>query len=280
MEIAGSAIADVPYILAHSDREVRRLKHQADIINPITRRIFLSAGIGPGMRVLDVGCGAGDVTLLVSELVGGTGHVVGIDRVPAALTAAGKKVSTHALHNVSFREGDPAALTFDKAFDAVVGRYVLMFQADPVAMLRAATRHVRPGGVVVFHEPDWDGVRSNPPSPAYDQICRWIVETFRRAGIETEMGVKLDTAFQAAGLSTPAMHLESVIGGKSGGIAWAHQTFELLVTMMPEIIHRGVATEAELDIAAIEGRMLRDIAAGSVIVGRSEIGAWSRSASH
>ena len=100
---------------------------------------------------------AGDVTLLVAEIVGSAGHVVGSDRVPAALAAAERRSAEHSLQNVSFREGDPAKLTFEQPFDAVVGRYVLMFQADPAAMLRGVARHLRPGGTIVFHEPAWDG---------------------------------------------------------------------------------------------------------------------------
>jgi SAM-dependent methyltransferase len=277
MEVGGARADEaVPYILFHSDREIRRLNHQAGIINPITRRILLSAGVGPGMRVLDVGCGAGDVTLLIAEMVGSAGHVVGVDRVPAALAAAERRSAEHSLQNVSFREGDPAKLSFEQPFDAVVGRYVLMFQADPAAMLRGVARHLRPGGTIVFHEPDWDGCRSRPPSPTYDQSCGWIVETFRRTGIETQMGVKLDGAFRAAGLPAPSMHLEAVVGGTEGGFNWSHQVVELVVTMLPEIQSRGVAAAAEVDIDTLEQRIRGEIEAGSVIVSRSEVGAWSR----
>ncbi|TIL22987.1 MAG: class I SAM-dependent methyltransferase [Mesorhizobium sp.] len=278
MEVAGGARADVhvPYILVHSDREIRRLSHQAGIINPITRRILLSAGISAGMRVLDVGCGAGDVTFLVSEMVGSEGQVIGADLAPAALAAAEGRAAANPIQNVSFREGDPAALSFDRPFDAVIGRYVLMFQADAVAMLRGVARHLRPGGTIVFHEPDWDGCRSSPPAPTYDDCCRWIVETFRRSGIETNMGIKLDAAFRAAGLTAPSMHLEAVVGGTKGGFDWSHQTAELIVTMLPEIQSRGVATAAEVDIETLGQRMQLEIEAGSVIVSRSEVGAWSR----
>src|SRR5262245_51899189 len=104
MAVAGSTSKSVPYILVHSDREIRRLKHQADTVDPITRRIFLFAGIGPGMRVLDIGCGAGDVSMLLADLVGESGEVVGVDRVPAALAAAESKAAERGLRNVSFRE--------------------------------------------------------------------------------------------------------------------------------------------------------------------------------
>jgi SAM-dependent methyltransferase len=276
MAVAAGIGKSIPYILVHSDREIRRLRHQAGIVDPITRRILTFAGICPGMRVLDVGCGGGDVSLLIADLVGPAGEVVGVDRAAAALAAAERKVADRGTGNISFREGDPGALRFEKPFDAAVGRYVLMFQADPAALLRDAARHVRPGGIVAFHEPDWTGARSHPPSRDYDQSCGWIIETFERTGIETHMGVKLDGVFRAAGLPAPTLHLESVIGGGTGGRDWAHQTSELLVTMLSEVISCGVAPEGVIDTDAIEAGMVRDIEAGTVILGRSEIGAWSR----
>jgi ubiquinone/menaquinone biosynthesis C-methylase UbiE len=160
------------YVLGHSDRELDRLRTQARLIDPITRQFFGDAGIGPGMRVLDVGTGAGDVAFLAAELVGDTGEVVGVDRSSAALSAARTRADARSTRNVSFREGDPSEMGFERPFDAAVGRYVLQFQSDPGAMLRRLARHVRPGGLIVFHEVDWGGARSIPPSPTYDQCGR------------------------------------------------------------------------------------------------------------
>ncbi len=133
------------YVLGHSDREIERLKTQARLIDPITQRFFHEAGITPGMRVLDVGTGAGDVAFLAAAIVGDKGEVVGVDRVPAALEAARARASARSLHNVIFREGDPGQMMFEQPFDAVIGRYVLQFQKDPATMLRTLARHARPG---------------------------------------------------------------------------------------------------------------------------------------
>src|SRR5215470_3950998 len=76
-----SAMADQgSYVLGHSQGELRRLESQARVVDPITRRFVEEAGIGPGMRVLDVGTGAGDVAFLLADVVGSGGEVVGFDR--------------------------------------------------------------------------------------------------------------------------------------------------------------------------------------------------------
>src|SRR5262245_18226564 len=156
---AGSTIT---YVLGHSDRELDRLAVQARLIDPITRRFFRDAGIVPGMRVLDVGSGAGDTAFLVAGLVGETGEVIGVDRALAALVTARRRADALKLYNVSFRQGDPADMVFEQPFDAVVGRYVLVFQPDPAAMLRKLCAHLQPDGVVAFHEPDFDCDASLP----------------------------------------------------------------------------------------------------------------------
>jgi len=267
----------VDYELGHSEREFERLDHQAGLVGPFTRQVFREAGIGPGMRVLDVGSGNGHVALIAVDLVGPTGAVIGTDKAAAAVAAAQARAKAGALHHVSFREGDPAEMTFERPFDAVVGRYVLMFQADPVAMLRKLARHLRPGGVIVFHESELTGARSLPPAPTYDRCNHWIAETFKRLGTETQMGAKLYAAFVAAGLPGPAMREFAIIGGGAGASPWLHQIAELVRTLLPEMERLGVATAAEVDIESLTERLEHEVTAGGgIITGRSEIGAWSR----
>jgi len=110
------------YALGHTDRELDRLHAQARLVEPITRRFFREAGIAPGMRVLDVGSGAGDVAFLAAEMVGEKGEVVGTDPGAAALVVARRRTDERSLRNVSFRDGDPAEMKFEQPFDAVVGR--------------------------------------------------------------------------------------------------------------------------------------------------------------
>lgn len=69
-----------PYVLGHSDHELGRLRAQAQFLEPVTRQFLREAGITPGMRMLDVGSGAGEVAFLVAELLGDAGIVLGTEQ--------------------------------------------------------------------------------------------------------------------------------------------------------------------------------------------------------
>jgi SAM-dependent methyltransferase len=276
-DVRNDARPDGSYVLGHSERELERLNQQAQFIDPITRRFLCSAGIASGMRVLDVGSGAGDVAFLLADLVGVGGEVVGTDRSAAALATARQRADARSIRNVSFREGDPAEMTFDRPFDAVIGRYVLMFQPDPAAMVRALAAHARRGALILFHEVDMDGARSFPPVPTYDRCCRWFQETFRLTGADSRMGIKLFSTFIAAGLPPPSLQLETLIAGAANNADPLLLAAGIVGTLAPAMERLGVATAAEIGLETLAERMVSEAAAsGSVIVGRFEIGAWSR----
>ena len=271
------AIRSHVYELGHSDRELKRLGTQAQLVNPITRRYFIDAGVAVGMRVLNIGSGAGDVAFLAAELVGDSGQVIGTDRSPTAVSTARTRAQELSLNTVSFREGDPADLDFEEPFDAIVGRYVLMFSPNPVAMLKGIKRHLKPRGVIVFHEVDWTGARSIPPAPIYDFCCDSIVQTFRKVGTNPNMGIGLWRAFIDAGLQAPTMGLHALIGGGPNDLSGIDLIADLATTMVPVMEQSGVASAANLAPDSLEQRMRAEATAnGSVVIGRYEVGAWSR----
>jgi ubiquinone/menaquinone biosynthesis C-methylase UbiE len=149
--------------------------------------------------------------MLVAGLVGPKGKVVGTDLARTAILAAEKRAHAHGLPNVSFRIGDSAAMTFDQPFDAVVGRYVLQFIPDPSAAVAKLAGHLRGGGIMVFHELDWEGARSSPPAPTYDQLCGWIRQTLESAGHQFRLGARLGSVFERAGHPGASLQLESII---------------------------------------------------------------------
>ena len=270
-------MSEPEYALGHSERELERLSEQEKLIGPATQRFFREAGIEPGMRVLDVGSGAGDCALQVAALVGDGGEVIGTDRVPAAVAAASRRIGQRGLRNVSFRAGDPTELAFERPFDAVVGRYVLWCQADPARMLRGLTKLLRPGGVIAFHEPCWEAARAVPSAPLYERACHCVRETFRRLETAADMSGRLYPAFSRASLRSPKLRLQTHLSGSSESREWLQAVAELVESLLPAAERLGVATAAEMRIGTLAERMHREVTAlDCVVFGRSEVAAWAR----
>jgi SAM-dependent methyltransferase len=266
---------EADYALGHAEAELRRLTAQARLIDPITRRFLEAAGLREGMRVLDVGSGVGDVALLCSELVGPEGEVVGTDIAEVAVARAQQRVRNMGLDRISFRRGDPAELSFDRPFDAVVGRYVLQFMPDPGRSLGKIARHLRPAGIAVFHELDWDGARSMPRSSTYDQACIWLSRTIEAAGAQVRLGTRLHSVFEAAGLPPPTLRMEAVIGSGSRAVDVVHLVSDLVETQLPAMERYGIATSSLIDQPTLADRILAEIGAAGTLIGRSEVGAWA-----
>jgi ubiquinone/menaquinone biosynthesis C-methylase UbiE len=93
---------DATYVMGHQAGEEVRLQKLGQLLYSSTRYLFEKAGIEPGMKVLDVGSGAGDVTLLLAELVGPTGSIVGVDVYPTVLEVARARVRAARLNNITF----------------------------------------------------------------------------------------------------------------------------------------------------------------------------------
>jgi ubiquinone/menaquinone biosynthesis C-methylase UbiE len=266
------------YAFGHSDDETRRLQTQAQLFGSSTRRLLVEAGISPGMRVLDVGSGAGDVALLVAELVGPGGEVVGVDTNPLILETARARAQAARLANVSFVAGEIARSVPDGSFDAAVGRCVLFFLADPGAGLRRVVSALRPGGVVAFQEPGNATLRPDalPTCPLLERAWDWILEAYRRAGLDWRMGLRLFPLFVEAGLPAPRMRLDAAVGG---GSAWEGYDYigSTLRAILPLIVSHGVATAEEVGVDSFGARLREEVVGqGSVVTTWSFVTAWAR----
>ena len=138
--------------MGRSEGETERLIQQSQLYEAVTRRFFQEAGLVSGMRVLDVGSGAGDVAMAAAELVGAEGEVVGVDVNAAILEMAQARVRELGFENIQFIAGDARTLDVGGNFDAVVGRLVLMYMCVPDA--ERAHKELASGGIVAFQEVD------------------------------------------------------------------------------------------------------------------------------
>lgn len=138
--------------IAPGAQALERPVEQSRLLGEITGDLLRRAGVGPGMRVLDAGCGDGDVSFLAASLVGQHGWVTGVDRNPEALELAQGRAAIGRLANVRFRQLDLERDELPGTYDVVVARLLLLHVDDPQSALSRLARRVRAGGLLVVQE--------------------------------------------------------------------------------------------------------------------------------
>jgi len=269
---AGSPTSQYP--LGSTDEEHERLIRQAQWVNPHTERCFLEAGIGPGQRVLDIGSGVGDVSLLAARLVGPSGEVVGIERDARSLARARIPAAGAGLRNVSFVQSDVSQVPDGNPFDAAVGRYILFFFPDAVLVLRSLSQLVRPGGVFVFQEPYLDSFLEHcRPLPLWSAGASLMLETFHRTGANLNLGPKLSQILQEAGLRALTTRRDTLLGSEQ----WMPDCLHSLRARMAEL---NISTEPLGDFETLSERLQTEVKAFKATTPLPDlVSAWSRSAS-
>jgi ubiquinone/menaquinone biosynthesis C-methylase UbiE len=245
--------APASYVLSSIETEHLRLVRQARLLEPLMERLFQEAGIGHGMRVLDLGCGMGDVAMLAARLVGPSGRVVAVDRDHIVLANASQRAKAAGFENIKFLQSDVADLPPSQPFDAAVGRFILAFVPDPVAVLKALCTLVRSGGVLAFQEVSLANTLAQTAHlPLHKEVWLLIHDTLARGGARTNNELFLYRDFQAAGLPSPTLRNELLLGDTPEIRSYL---VDLLSAMWPRVGEHQAARDKLGDLSTLAARL-------------------------
>jgi len=203
------------------------------------------------MRVADLGCGTGMVTTLLGELVGPTGHVVGVDASGEQIAQA-RALLAPGLSNVSFIEasaidtGLPAG-----SFDLVYSRFLLIHLTDPARALREMHRLLKRDGILVCEDGDLTSAGSQPPS-ALDAFADLWGRLGPVRGLDYTLGRELFRMVLAAEFSSPEITFNQPVvarGDNKRFLEWS------VAEAGPAFLAAGLVTGDEL--ARLLGDMQR-----------------------
>jgi Methyltransferase domain len=167
-------------------------------------------------------------------------------------------------------------MKFDQPFDAIVGRFVLMYQEDPVASLRKITKHLRPGGLVVFQELDSSACRSFPTVPAFDEAAQWLMEALRGSGARPNLGLEMHSLFLDCGLPAPGMRVDAVVSGETESPV-CEMLAEAVRSLVPILEKLNIASPAHVRIDSLADRLRKEVVTRrAVVVSYGLVGAWAR----
>lgn len=232
-----------------------RLKVLARRLQPTTDALLDRVGVAAGMRCLDVGCGAGDVTFELARRVGAGGRVVGLDPDEAQLELTRAEARRVGLDNIDLRVGDVTAFGDHAKYDVVYSRNVIEHLARPVDAIREMWRVVEVGGVLVAEDVDFEAAFCEPPCAGFDFWQRTYQATLRASGGDPLSGRRLLGRFRDAGVPTPDVAVVQLLNLTGEGKLLPYFTVEGTASTM---VQRGIATEQEIEAALVSLREMAE----------------------
>ncbi|UHS61325.1 methyltransferase domain-containing protein [Agrobacterium vaccinii] len=221
--------------------------------NASSARFFGGLGIPEGSRVLDIGCGNGDLSRLMARIVGPDGVVVAIDSSEYALQLARNKESETDAAPIDYRFVDLASDLPDLGrFDVIVGRRVLMYLPDASSTLSRLVALGKPGGILAFQE----HARGNFPFglgdvPLHRRLYDWAWNTVAAEGGDVTLGLKLIDKMSEQGLSIVECRNEGVL------IPPNEPSFlpTLMHVMLPRFVEHNVCRAEDVQIDTLRDRI-------------------------
>lgn len=242
------------YVMGHNDRERKRLALQAAILNPFTEQLLRRAGVSSGMCVLDVGCGVGDVALMAAELVGRQGRVIALDVDGPALETTRARALQGGFTHIEIEHGNIDEYRPDHAFDAVIGRHILLHTPDPLGVLRRTWGLLREGGVAVFHEYDFSTIQPAYPALPLREKLFELYRQFFCSAVQGDVGGRLFHLFLEAGFAAPDCRVEYPIdgGADSPFYEWMGESAR---SILPRARSLGIGEDMDLDPDTLTQRL-------------------------
>jgi ubiquinone/menaquinone biosynthesis C-methylase UbiE len=260
------------YVIRGGHEGYERLKLLARERWPSTRALLERAGLGPGMRCIDLGCGGGEVTLQIARMIAPDGEIVGIDMDEIKLARARDAAADRGVTNVEFRALNVREWSEPGSYDAVFCRFVLQHLSNPVDVLARMWDAVRPEGALIVEDADFDGWCCHPPNEGFAFFLRAYGQAVAHWGGDHVLGRRLYYYFLEIGIPHPNVSVVQPIYIEGEGKTLPLST---LAASRDAIIDAGVASEAELN-AALEQLAGLTNDPRSLISGPRIFQVWSR----
>jgi SAM-dependent methyltransferase len=200
---------DPRYSLALSPDEVERYRFMAQIARADETAAWAEAGIVPGARIADLGCGPGLLLAELADVVGPSGRVAGIDRQDAAIATARQVIADGGLDHASAQHGDAWDSGLELGvWDLVNIRHVLAHNtaANVARIVEHAFALLRPEGTLYLLDVDLSGLRVVPRDDDIDDLSARYLRHLGDTGRDATIGPRLGAIVVAGGFAIVSRH--------------------------------------------------------------------------
>lgn len=237
------------YILNTNNQARDRLSLQHQLYALSSVSLLKKAGISRGMAGLEIGCGSGEMTIELAQLLGSEGALLTIDLSQAQLEHV--QQVTKSYDNIQFKQWDVNYLSdLDEQFDFIYCRMVLHHVKDAYSALLQMKSCLKPGGILICEEPSiFDSTFCSPRSEAYEQFTQWVRSCFRLNHCDFEIAHRLEQECSAAGFNVLHHTLFQPLLRNS------HEKqiyFMALNDIASQLINLNIATQEEIEALSQE----------------------------
>lgn len=235
------------YVLGNDARELSRLAHQHRLWAGCAAEHWDSAGLRTGQTLVDLGCGPGYAARDLAELIGPSGHVIGIERSETYARHAEAWVSSTTRSTASFevKLGDIDELDLEpESIDAIYARWVFTFLPNPSATLAKLRRWLRPAGKLLIQDYfNWEGLWWGPLNEGLPLLRKGVMKAYGDAGGHPSAGGELLSLLPDCGY---AIERERPVlrAARPSDPLWQWPT-EYFANFVPKLVEDGALSESE-----------------------------------
>ncbi len=234
-------------------QEINRLNYQSQILQTLEQKIWKNAGLTSSMKVLDLGCGTGKISLGMSQYLT-DGSLVGVDRSPVMIENCQNQAQLQNINNVTFQVGNSEDLDFPKdTFDFIYCRLLFQHLSNPQSTIAEIKRVLKPGGIICLVDVDDDWVMFYPSLTSIDNFREQVVKIQQSDGGDPFVGKKLGTYLGEVGFKDISTTIEMITSDMLKNAVQEEQGLKLFLDLFsfgaafadrhPELVIMGAATK-------------------------------------
>lgn len=211
-------------------------------IEDSTREFLQKADIAPAMTCLDLGCGIGKVSMMLAQMTGDQGKVLGVDIDELNIQKATQTAQALGIANVNFSVSDAYEFESDRKYDLIYSRFLLSHLSNPGLVLEKALTWLNPGGKLLIEETDFSGHFCHPQSDDFDRYVSLYQDLLTKRGANANLGQGLPVLLSNAGFTNVAFQISQPAHKSGEGKLMAEITFK---GISQALMDEGLLSESE-----------------------------------